>query len=313
MTRRQFLNSALWSAVGLPVSLATVAGSFLPRPATARDSQSPIVATPLAENLFLLSGAGANVVAASGPDGLVLVDGGLEKRSKELVKTALQITRARHVTTLFNTHWHPEQTGSNESLGKSGARIISHVNTKLWLTRRITVGWRPGTYGPFDGPALPADTFYSAANMTLGDEHVDYGYLAQAHTDGDIYVFFRKANVLMGGGVVSADRWPILDFETGGWIAGLVAGHDSLIKLADDQTRIVPADGPVLTRADLQAQRAAYFAIYERLVKCLTQGLSPAEALATDPAKGINPQWGDPQPFLTMAFKSLWGHLAPDA
>ena len=96
-------------------------------------------------------------------------------------------------------------------------------------------------------------------------------------------------------------------------MAGLVAGLDSLIKLADDQTKIVPANGPVLTRADLQAQRASYFTIYERLVKCLTQGLGPAEALATDPAKGINTQWGDSQTFLTMAFKSLWGHLAADA
>jgi glyoxylase-like metal-dependent hydrolase (beta-lactamase superfamily II) len=303
--RRRFLNSALWSTAALPL--------LMPRLATAGDSQHPIVATPLGDNLFLLTGAGANVVATSDPDGLVLVDGGLEKHSKELLKTGLQVTKTRSVTTLFNTHWHPEQTGSNETFGKRGAKIISHVNTKLWLTRRITVGWRPGTYGPFDAPALPAETFYSTANMTIDAEHVDYGYLAQAHTDGDIYVFFRKANVLVGGGVVSGDRWPVLDYETGGWIAGIVAGLDSLIKLADDQTRIVPADGPVLTRADLQAQRAAYFSIYERLVKCLTQGLGPAEAIATDPAQGINPQWGDPQPFLTMAFKSLWGHLAPDA
>ena len=218
-TRRRFLNSALW----------TSAGALLPQLVTAKnDSQRPIVATPLAANLFLLSGAGANVVAASGPDGLVFVDGGLEKHSKELLKTALQATQARRVATVFNTHWHPEQTGSNETLGKAGAKIISHVNTKLWLARRITVGWRPGTYGPFDARALPAETFYSAANMTIGDEHVDYGYLAQAHTDGDIYVFFRKANILVGGGVVSADRWPVLDYETGGWIAGLVAGLDSL-------------------------------------------------------------------------------------
>src|SRR5580704_5080884 len=100
--RRQFLNSALWSAVG--------ASALLPQLAAAADSQHPIVATPLADKLVLLTGAGANVVAASGPDGLVLVDGGLEKHSKELLKTALQATRTRRVATLFNTHWHPEQT-----------------------------------------------------------------------------------------------------------------------------------------------------------------------------------------------------------
>jgi glyoxylase-like metal-dependent hydrolase (beta-lactamase superfamily II) len=267
----------------------------------------------LGNNLWLLGGAGANVVAAAHSDELLLVDGGQEQHSRELLKTALNTARARRVTTLFNTHWHPEQTGSNQSLGKSGARIIAHTNTKLWLTRKITVQWRPETYGPFPERALPGDTIYTTAEMPFGDENIQYGYLGQAHTDGDIYVFFRKANVLVGGGVVSADRWPVLDYETGGWIGGLVAGLDSLLKLADEQTRIVPADGPVLTRADLQAQRTAYFTIYDRLVKCLTKGLSPAEALATDPAKDINTQWGDPQRFLTMAFKSLWGHFAADA
>lgn len=308
LDRRDFLNSILWGTAALPLGYATLSS-----PALAGDSRSPIVTIPLSDNMVLLSGAGANVVAARSPDGLVLVDGGLEKRSKELLKTALKATSSHRVNTLFNTHWHPEQTGSNEALGKSGAKIIAHTNTRLWLTRRITVAWRPETYGPFAARALPNETIYSTTEMKIGDEPVEYGYLPQAHTDGDIYVFFRKTNVLVGGGVVSADRWPVLDFETGGWIAGLVAGLDSLIKLANDQTRIVPADGPVLTRADLQAQRTAYFTLYERLVKCLTQGLSPAEALATDPAKGLNPQWGDPTAFTTMAFKSLWGHYAPDA
>jgi len=149
--------------------------------------------------------------------------------------------------------------------------------------------------------------------LTVGDEPVEYGYMPQAHTDGDIYVFFRNANILVAGGVASADRWPVLDYQTGGWIAGLVAGLDTLIKLADDRTRIVPANGPVMTKAGLQEQRKMYFTIYDRLVKARTKGLSPAEALANEPAKEFNPDWGNPNAFLDMAFKSLWGHFAPDA
>jgi glyoxylase-like metal-dependent hydrolase (beta-lactamase superfamily II) len=284
-------------------------------PAAAADTapSGGIAAAGLSEKITLFTGAGANVVAVNGPDGLTLVDGGREQYSRELLKTAHKVLGAPRVATLFNTHWHPEQTGSNESLGKSGTKIISHTNTKLWLTRRITVTWRQQPYGPFTASALPNETFYSTQHMMIGDEPVEYGYLAQAHTDGDIYVFFRKTNVLVAGGVVSADRWPVLDYETGGWIAGLVAGLDALIKLADDNTRIVPADGPVLTRTDLQAQRTGYFTLYDRLVKCLNKGLSPAEALDTKPAEGINPQWGDSARFVTMAFKSLWGHYAPDA
>jgi glyoxylase-like metal-dependent hydrolase (beta-lactamase superfamily II) len=248
-----------------------------------------------------------------GPEGLVLVDGGTQKRSRDVVKAALLATGTRTVQALFNTHWHPEQTGSNEALGKEGVKIVAHVNTKLWLTRKISVNWRPGTYGPLPAKALPNDTTYSKGSLALGEEQADYGYMPQAHTDGDIYVFFRKANVLVGGGVVSADRWPVVDWQTGGWIAGLIAGLDSLIKVADEHSKIVPADGPVLTLADLKAQRAAYFGIYDKLVKCLTKGLSPEETLATEPAKDVNPSWGDPSQFVTGSFKSLWGHYAADA
>ncbi len=67
--------------------------------------------------------------------------------------------------------------------------------------------------------------------------------MLQAHTDGDLYVYFKKANVLVAGGVVSADGWPRLDWETGGWIAGLVAGYDKLLKVANADTKIVPANG----------------------------------------------------------------------
>lgn len=268
---------------------------------------------PLAEGLTLITGAGTNVVAARGPEGAVLVDGGLQAHAKALVKTALQATGSRKVQALFNTHWHPEATGANELLGREGVKIYAHKNTQLWLTRKIAVDWLAGTYGPLPLKALPTETTYTKGTLSLGPEQVDYGYLPQAHTDGDLYVFFRQANVLIGGGVLSGDRWPLMDYQTGGWIAGLIAGLDSLIKLGDEHTRFIPADGPLLTLADLKAQRVAYFSIYEKLIKCLTKGLGPDETLATEPAKGIYPAWGDSSPFVMASFKSLWGHYAPDA
>jgi cyclase len=305
-SRRRFIGTVLASAAGASLCTTNVVWG--------RESADRIATTALADNFFLLTGAGANVVAMRAPGGLVLVDGGFEKNATELEKAALKATGAGRVQTLFNTHWHPEQTGSNDRLGKSGAKIIAHENTKLWLTRKIIVDWRPGVYGPFPARALPTETFFSkSVKLTVAEEPVEYGYMPQAHTDGDIYVLFRKANILVAGGVASADRWPVLDYQTGGWIAGLVAGLDTLIKLADDQTRIVPANGAVMTKAGLQEQRKMYFSIYDRLVKALTKGLSPAEALATEPAKEFNPEWGSPNAFLDMAFKSLWGHFAPDA
>jgi glyoxylase-like metal-dependent hydrolase (beta-lactamase superfamily II) len=271
------------------------------------------VTTSLADGLWLITGGAANVVAARGPDGLVLVDGGLEQDAAQLQRVVLKDCGATRIATLFNTHWHPEQTGANTRLGRSGAQIIAHEKTRLWLTQKIVVDWRPGSYGPFTAPALPTVTTYATGTLAFGSQHADYGHLGQAHTDGDLYVYLRESNVLVAGGVVSADRWPILDWQTGGWIAGLVGAHDRLIKVCNDSTRIIPANGPVISLADLKAMRAMYFTIYQRMVKALTSGLSPAETVAEGPTREFQPTWGSPDRFVAEAFKSQWPHQAPNA
>ncbi|HEY8506915.1 MAG TPA: MBL fold metallo-hydrolase [Steroidobacteraceae bacterium] len=302
--RRAFLQSSLAGAAGL---------ALFPN-AIAREKPSALSVTALAEGLVMISGAGANVVAARGPEGITLVDGGLQERSAELLKLVSKELGGARVTTLFNTHWHPEQTGSNTTLGKAGAKIIAHENTRLWLGYPNPLPDQPNrTYGPLPEVALPNDTTYDSGHMTLGPEEIDYGYLLQAHTDGDLYVFFHNANVLVTGGVVSGEGWPIIDYKTGGWIGGLVQGLATLVKVANAQTRIVPANGPVLTRADLEAQRDMYAQIFDRLQKLLRQGMGPDEAVAAAPAKEYEAKWGDASFFLNQAFRSMWGHFAPDA
>ena len=305
-TRRGFLKATLGSAAAAGL---TQWASF---PAFAREKATALTSVKLNDRISVISGAGANVVAVNGPEGALLVDGGLERRSGELVKLALAQTVAKRVHTLINTHWHPEQTGSNLRLGKAGARIISHENTKLWLGYANKLPGSEQTYGPLPAKALPNETTFSAGKLEFGQK-VEYGYLLQAHTDGDLYVFFPDANVLAAGGVVSADGWPMIDYNTGGWLGGLVDGLKELIKITDAKTQIVPANGPVIMRADLEAQRDMYAAVLDRLGKLLRKGMSPAEAIAANPTKEFDAKWGDPTQFVTLAFKSLWGHFAPDA
>jgi cyclase len=282
------------------------------RVALARDREPDITPTVLNERLTVFGGAGANVVALKGPDGLLLVDGGLAEHSRTLLDSVYKQTASKRVAVLFNTHWHPEQTGSNERLA-GGTRIIAHENTKLWLGYQTPVPWENRAYGPLPVKARPNDTIYSTAQLSFGDEAVEYGYMLLAHTNGDIYVKFPKSNVLVTGGVVSADAWPVIDFGTGGWLGGMIDGIKTLISLTDANTRIVPANGPVMTRADLEAQRDMYATIFDRLGKLLRKGLAPDEVLAAAPTKEFDARWGDSRQFVTMAFKSLWGHFAPDA
>ena len=306
-TRRGFIKATLGGAAA--ASLA----QWAPLPALARDKATSLTPLKLNDRICVISGAGANVVAVTGPDGALLVDGGLEARSAELVKLALAQTSTKRVSTLINTHWHPEQTGSNLRLGKAGARIIAHENTKLWLGYANPLPTSPDVkYGPLPAKGLPNETTYDSGQIDFGQK-VEYHYLLQAHTDGDLYVFFPDANVLVAGGAVSSEGWPVIDYNTGGWLGGLVDGLRTLIKVSDAKTQIVPANGPVVTRADLEAQRDMYAAIFDRLGKLLRKGMSPAEAVAASPTKEFDAKWGEPTQFVTLAFKSLWGHFAPDA
>ncbi len=305
--RREFLKATLSAGAGIAFASSAL------QPALSRDRGPPIASQRVNDHVVVVSGAGANCVAVQGPEGVFLIDGGLEERSGELVKAVLQETRARSVQTLVNTHWHPEQTGSNQRLAKSGTKIVAHENTKLWLEYPHSEPGRPGTWGPLPPKARPSQTLYSTEKMTFGEEDIELGYVLQAHTDGDIYAFLRKSNVLVAGGIVSNEGWPVIDYETGGWIGGLVDGQKTLLSLIDDHTIIVPANGPNLTKADLAEQQKMYATIFDRLGKLLRKGLGPDEVAAAEPTKEFNARWGDPKQFVDLAFKSLWGHFAPDA
>jgi len=310
LSRRLFLTRAMQGA-----ALASVSGlgaSLVSTPAFA--AKGPAIATTLlAPGLSLISGGGGNVVALGTKEGSLIVDGGSFQKSSDVLREASKATGSSKVKVLINTHWHPDQTGSNERVGKSGATIIAHENTKLWLARPIKASWLPKPFGPLPEKARPSKTTYTHDSLNFAGQDIEYGYMLQAHTDGDLYVHFKQANVLVAGGVVSGEGWPLLDWETGGWIAGLVAGYDKLLKVADANTKIVPANGTVLTRADLEGHRKMYMTIYERLVAGLNKGMGPEEVVASTPAKEYEAQWGNPDVFVEAGFRSLWGHYAPDA
>ncbi len=306
--RRDFLQTLVGGAA------AASLGGLAARPVRAREAGSPIQSQKLTDTLLLYSGDGGNVIVARDGEGLALVDGGLPERSEELLKQIREETGARQIHTLFNTHWHPMQTGSNEPIGKAGATIIAHENTRLWLCYANPVPLENRTYGPLPPKARPNKTFfYNSEQVTVGDEPVEYGYLLQAHTDGDIYVHFKKSNILAAGGVVSGAGWPVIDYHTGGWIVGMANGIATLLKVADADTRIIPSHGPVLSRADLVEQHGMYSAIAGRLQRAIRKGLGPDEVVALNPTAEYNAKWGDPKTFVRMAFESLWGHFAPDA
>jgi glyoxylase-like metal-dependent hydrolase (beta-lactamase superfamily II) len=150
---------------------------------------------------------------------------------------------------------------------------------------------------------------YDPGRLTIGGRAVDYGWARDAHTDGDLFIFFPDENVLAAGGFVSNTTWPIIDWWTGGWTVGMLNGFDRLLEVANERTRIVPAVGPIMSLPELKAQHAMYLMVFERLHGMLVKSFAIDEVLAAKPTAEFDPRYGDPTLFLTLAFESTWGHL----
>jgi len=278
---------------------------FLPRLSFSFQS----AATKLTDKLSLLTGLGTNVLALSSPEGMLLVDSGAPQYTAQL----MALTSRVH--TVFNTHFHLENTGGNEALGQAGAKIIAHESTREWMA---TPYWIPSAdryEKPRPKAAHPTQTFYTSGSLKTGDEQIDYGYLIAAHTSGDIYVFFKSSNVLAVGDAASPVRDPELDYFTGAWIGGRVDAMDRLLKLSDEKTRIVPAFGPVMSRAELKAERDIMSTIYDRAVDRVREGDSPEDMLKAGVVDGLARTFQNPQKLLYDVHKGLWAHhnkLAPN-
>ena len=298
-SRREFVKTMVGSAMGLGLS----------RTAFGQGRGAQVTTTKLADNYTLISGVGCNVLVLHGPEGVLMVDGGLGEHSADLLKAITGLSPEGRVQALFNTHWHLEHTGSNDLLGKGGVKIIAHENAKLWMGTEIISMWQHRTFQPRAKEARPNSTFYTIGKMSFGKEEVRYGYLGQAHTDSDIYVFFPGPNILMTGDVFTVGSYPILDYTTSGWIGGLSEACKTLVGVADAQTRVIPGNGPVQTKADLEAQAAMCATMRTRFVEMMRKGMSAKDMLAAAPTKEFDVKWGDPELFITNAYPGLWGHV----
>jgi len=316
-TRRDILKAALGGAAG--IALAAPAGRLAAQAPTAVDSTT----LRLSDDLFVIRHPGeANIVAHTSADGVLLVDGGSAPAADMVMQSVSKLPGGGSIHTLINTHWHPEQTGLNAQIGQGGKTIIAHENTRLWMATDVTWPWNGRRFTRLPKTAQPNKTFYTTGTLAPSTgtpsrrslEGIRYGHIPDAaHTDGDLYVFFPAQNVIAVGDVVSGQGWPVVDWTTGGWIGGIAGGIQRLSTLVNEDTRIVPGRGPVLSVADLKAQYAMYSTLYDRLTQLLNKGRGPTEAVAARPAKEFEAQMGDPDEFVRRAFESLWAYLSPDA
>lgn len=271
--------------------------------------QATLDVTQLNQTMFVVHGPDANVFVIDTGEGPILVDGGAAAWSPDLLALVTERTQGKPVRALINTHWHPEQTGSNLELGEQGVEIIAHDNTRLWLSTEVEQRWSGLNFAPLPQVARPGSTIYDSSERLIGGHTLQLGYLLHAHTDGDLYVQLPAANILFAGGFLTNDRWPVIDWWTGGWSGGVLNAFESVLAVCNEDTVIVPSSGKPMRYGELQEQREMYLAIFDKVHTGFAKSLGPDEIVASMPAAGFKPQWGDAGLLIRLAAQSLQGHL----
>jgi glyoxylase-like metal-dependent hydrolase (beta-lactamase superfamily II) len=272
--------------------LSLAAGLFA-APALAQGQQDfskvQVKTTSLGNNTYMLEGAGGNVTVAVGINGVIIVDSQFAPMHDKL-KAAISAITNQPVKYLIDTHYHGDHTGGNATFGKEGATIVAQENVKKRLQNP-----QPGANGQTPPPAppeaVPAQTYTMSTTVSIGGRTAQVGYLPNAHTDGDSFVYFPDANVLATGDLNGAQRnYTNPDIRGGGGINGIIAGFDKLISVANDQTKVVPGHGPLATKADLVATRAVLVTIRDRVAAMKARGMTEDQVVAAKPAADVQAQ-----------------------
>ena len=266
-----------------------------------------IKTTKVAEGIYMLEGEGGNIGVSAGEDGVFLIDDQFAPLTPKIL-AAVKAISDKPVRFVVNTHWHGDHVGGNENLGKAGAVIIAHDN----VYKRMSVGGAitalKQNYAPAPRAALPVVTFNETATFRLNGDDVTSTHLPPAHTDGDSFVRFAKANVVHTGDVFAAYRYPFIDPESGGSVKGVLAAIDRLLPVIDDNTKIVPGHGGLSSRKDVLAYRKMVETVVSRIEPMVKSGRTLQQVIDAKPTKDFDEEWGKfrkPEAFVEIVYNGL--------
>lgn len=310
-TRDPLISDRLSRRAVLHASALALGGALLP--SFVRSQSTAVIAgADFGGGLYLFQGAGCNVLTMRGDAGALMIDGGLAANADALLRAVYAATGNERVQMLINTHWHPEQTGANERVGRAGGTIFAHEKTAMYLGNRVTSALFAGPLEPLPEAARPTQTTRAEGTLELAGRRIDYGYLPAAHTDGDLYVHIPERNVLAVGGVLSAESWPLLDYRNGAWLGGRVRAVERLAALVKADTRVVPAAGRLLSGADVGRQRDIYQELFLTMIGYMNMGLGAEDVIERNPLEKYEPELGPASAFLDGAYRSMQIAYVPD-
>lgn len=264
----------------------------LPIDIKAEDGTVKITPIQLTDQIYMLTGKGGNIGLFIGEDGSFLIDDQFAPLTEKIL-AAIKSVGGAHPKFLLNTHYHGDHTGGNENLGKEGTLIFSHDNVRERLSAGSFIQEFKKKRAALAPEGLPVITFSDDMSFHLNNDTVHTMHVPGAHTDGDSFIHFRKANVIHTGDIFFNGFYPFIDVLHGGSLKGMIKAVDKVLLLTDDKTKIIPGHGPLADKAQLISYRKMLATAFERLRKLKAEGKTASEAAAADPLEDLDETWGD--------------------
>lgn len=274
-------------------------------------SKVQIKATHVAGSVYMLEGAGGNIAASVGTDGIVIVDDQFAPLV-EKIRAALKDIADQPVKFVINTHYHGDHTGGNAPFSKTST-IIAQENVRT----RLETGGIGGTGGsvrfetkPQPKEALPVITFQQDVAVHLNGEDIRVMHHASAHTDGDSIVFFAKSNVVHMGDNFVRYGFPFIDVSSGGSVEGMIQLLEFVLRELPADVKIIPGHGALSTPDDVRS----FLKMLNETTAAVKKALAENKSLETMKQEEILDPWsqysGDfisTEAFLETLYNSLTG------
>lgn len=281
-------------------------------------------------NVYVIFGAGGNVTVNVGEDGLVLVDSGSAAKAEELLK-ALKAISSRPIRLIINTSADADHVGGNAVIGSAGvpvspdpfaneshATVLAHEN----VLRRMSAP--TGSPSPFPASMWPTETFTSRFRpIVINDDAVQVIRQTGAHSDSDVMVLFRKADVLVAGDILDLRHFPVIDRARGGSIQSELEALNRLLTefvvpngpqvLKPGGTMVVPGHGYVSDYGEVVEYRDMLTVITDIIRSMIEKGMTLDQVKAANPTRGYRGRYAsDAGPwtadlFVEAVYQSLKG------
>jgi glyoxylase-like metal-dependent hydrolase (beta-lactamase superfamily II) len=280
------------------VTLALCGAAFAQQPAAPAAAPPAMPAPPdvkvetvsIAPGIYMLVGRGGNVGLTVGTDGTAIIDDQFDDMAPKL-RAAIAMLSAQPAKFVINTHLHGDHTGGNDQFGRAGAVIIAHENVRKRLGSDQV---NPSNNQPIPArarEALPVVTFADSASLHFNGDELEFTHLPNAHTETDIVVRFRKANVVHMGDCFTGG-FPFIDGNTGGTLDGLIKAHERVLPTIDDDTKVIRGHGPLGNKKELKAYHDMLVVVRDRIAKLVKTGKSQEDVVTARPTKEFEEKYG---------------------